>query len=786
MLYHSLLITFRSLWKNKGYALINLTGLAVGMGCSFLIILWVWDELRYDAFHENASAIYQIGRNRPDDSGLIGTRMNTPFPLAGSLQRDFPEIKYACRVNLPDANLLTVGEKNIYQRPVFADSVFLEMFSFPVLQGSAQKALDEERSIVLTANTAKILFGNESALGKTVRFNNALDLNVTAIVANVPANSTFQFDVILPYKANLLLSDWYKTLDNDWGNYMVQTFVQLKNPASETQLNPKIKRFLSTKTKDSYYQTLFLHPMTQWRLYDKFENGQATGGLIEYVRLFSWIAGFILLIACINFMNLATARSEKRAKEVGIRKVVGSSRTSLIVQFLGESNVLALLALGMAVLLVNLLLPWFNQITNKQIAFPINHPLAWLIALGTAVLAGMLAGVYPAFYLSSFQPVRVLKGTFLSGKRASLPRKVLVSLQFAFSILLIISVIVINKQVQYSKNRSVGYEQNNLVMADFNDELKTNYEALRQELISSGFVSSVCGTQAPITEIRMSNSVKWRPQQQGGVITLSSDYDYLPTFGIKITQGRGFSRNFQSDSSAVLINETALKMMNFKEPIGEKIVFGEKTYHVIGVIEDVIMGSPYEATEPAGVFFKHSTLNKVNIRFISGVPMQKALSSTARIFEKHSPSYPFNYQFVDEEYNQKFASEVRVGYLANAFAGLAIFISCLGLFGLAAYTAERRTKEIGIRKVLGATLTDIITLLSKEYVALVSISMLIAAPLAWYFLENWLQSYPYRIQISWWIFALAGLSALLIALLTVSFQALKAALANPVKSLRTE
>jgi ABC-type antimicrobial peptide transport system permease subunit len=485
-------------------------------------------------------------------------------------------------------------------------------------------------------------------------------------------------------------------------------------------------------------------------------------------------------------MNLATARSQNRAREVGIRKVIGSTRRSLVWRFLGESNLLALLALLLSMLLITLLLPWFNLLTDKQLTLSFQNPVYWLIGFGVSLAAGLLGGVYPAFYLSSFQPIRVLKSTLQAGKSAALPRKILVTLQFTLSITLVISVIVINQQLQYTQYRATGYDRNNLVMADYNDELVKNYEVLRRELLNSGFVSSVGRTQAPITEIRNFNEVGWRPARTGGMVTVNADHDYLSTFNVRLKRGRGFSRDFITDSSAVLLNESAVKMMGLDNPIGEEVVFWGKTYHVIGVIEDILMGSPYEAIEPAGVFFTTTTLRKVNIRYREGVNIQAALVKTAEIFSEYSPSYPFDYQFVDDEYNKKFAAEVRVSYLADTFAVLAIFISCLGLFGLATHTAQTRTREIGIRKVLGAKIGGIVLLLSQEYVLLIGLSLPVASPLAWYFLENWLQNYPYRIQISGWVFVLAGASALGIALLTVSYQSVKAALANPVQSLRSE
>jgi hypothetical protein len=506
--------------------------------------------------------------------------------------------------------------------------------------------------------------------------------------------------------------------------------------------------------------------------------------------MFSWIAAFILLIACINFTNLATARSEKRAKEVGIRKVVGSSRRRLMFQFLGESTLMALLALVLAAGLVGLLLPLFNQLTGKTLAFPLANGTYWLLGVGVALLAGMLAGLYPAFYLSSFQPVRVLKSTLQAGKRASLPRKILVTLQFTFSIILIIGVIVVNKQLQHSRNRPVGYDRNNLLMLDMTAELRQHYEVFRQDLLNAGVATAASYTSSPITAVwNRIDDIGWtgkRPDQKVVIVPFAADYDFVPTFAAKITRGRGFSRSFPTDTSSALLNEAAVKAMGLKDPINQQIKYGGKFWTVVGVMKDVVMDSPYEQAECLAVFNGHDRKNKITIRLKAGVDVPGALAKTRAIYTRHSPSYPFDYQFVDDDYNKKFAAEVGVGHLANAFAGLAIFISCLGLFGLAAYTAERRTKEIGIRKILGASLPDVVGLLSREYLGLVALSLLIASPLAWYFLENWLRNYAYRTTLDWWVFALAGAFTVAIALVTVSFQSIRAALSNPAKSLRSE
>ena len=784
MLSNYLKIAFRSLWKNKGYTALNVAGLALGMACSFLAALWAYDELTYDQFHENYGAIYQVNRNSERD-GQVFVSQNTPYPLANALKETYPDVAYACRVDRDDNRLLTAGEKKVYREVIYADPDFLTMFSFPLAEGTAASALLDPRSVVLSKQTAEALFGQENAVGRIIRFNNEVDVKVTGVLADISANSTFQFDCLLPYNLKAVMDPWYLTLEDVWGNNVVRTFIQLKPNVTAAQTTAKIGNFL-TSHDETVKQTLMLHAMPDWHLRNNFENGQLAGGLIEYVRIFMWVAGFVLLIACINFMNLATARSEKRAKEVGIRKAIGSSRNRLVLHFLGESNLLALIAFGLAVLLISLLLPWFNVLTDKAIRLPFTDPAYWSIGLGVALVTGMAAGLYPAFYLSSFQPVRVLKGAVNLGKNASIPRKLLVGLQFTISILLIISVVVISQQLDYTKNRTVGYDRNNLIMADFTDALKQNEEVLRNELLNAGYVRAVSATQAPMTEIRNMNGVGYGGDKGIGLVTVCSDYDYLKTFGIRLVAGRGFSREFATDSSAALLNASAVKEMNLTDPIGEEIEYWGKTYHVVGVIEDVLMDSPYENVRPTGVFFKEDSRNILNLRFRDGVKMSEALASTQKIFEDIAPAYPFAYQFVDEEYDKKFASEERIGNLIKALALLTIFISCLGLFGLAAYTAERRTKEIGVRKVLGADLSAIVIMLSKEYVYLIGVACVLASPIAWYLLHGWLQNYTYRIGIPWWVFLLSGAIALVVALMTVSFQSLKAALMNPVKSLRSE
>ncbi len=785
-------IALRNLWRSKGYTFLNVAGLAVGLACSFLIMLWVWDELTYDAFHANYDRLYVVEHNWHHE-GDVSTGTPTPFSLAEALKNEFPEVQYVSRVDWEQSPLMQAGDKRVYLRTRFVDPDFLQMFSFRLRQGSPKTALQSPNSVLLTEKAAKILFGDADPVGRTVRYDDKAsraDLRVTGIIADLPGNSSLQFDCLLPYSFRLSINPWLKDEENRWDNSMTETYVQLHPQATASAVNPKLLRFLAGKNPELKNEGLFLHPLSQLRLYNKFENGRAVGGMIDYVRMFSWIAAFILLIACINFTNLATARSEKRAKEVGIRKVVGSSRPSLVLQFLGESNLMALLALVLGAALVSLLLPLFNQLTDKTLAFPLNKGTYWLLGLGVALGSGVLAGLYPAFYLSSFRPIRVLKSTLQAGRKASLPRKILVTLQFTFSIILIIGVIVVNKQLQHSRNRPVGYDRNHLLMLDMTAELRKHYEVFRQDLLSAGVATAATYTSSPITQIwNRIDDISWTgksPDRKVVIVPFAADYDFVPTFAAGITQGRGFSRSFPTDTSAVLLNEAAVKAMGLADPLNAQLKFGGKQWAVVGVMKDVVIDSPYEQAECIAVFNGHDWKNKITIRLKAGMDLQSALAKTGEIYAKHSPSYPFDYQFVDEEYNKKFASEVRIGHLANAFAGLAIFISCLGLFGLAAYMAERRTKEIGIRKILGASLANVVGMLSREYLGLVALSLLIASPLAWYFLENWLRNYAYRTTIDWWIFVLAGLFTMAVALLTVSFQSVRAARANPAASLRNE
>jgi putative ABC transport system permease protein len=788
MLKNYLKIALRNLLRNKGFSAINIVGLAIGMASALLILLWINNELGYDQFHEKKDRIYEAW-NRATFSGELRCWNTTPKILARTMEKDFPEVEQAVRVNWGNSLLFTVGEKRLTIQGNMVDSNFLQVFSFPLLQGSPLSVLNDMHSVVLTQTLAEKLFGKEEAMGKMIKIDNQDNFTVTGILQDPPPNTRFKFEYLLPYS-------YFRSKGNDdenWGNNSIRTYVLLKPNASMASVNEKMKTLKPRYDKSELKWEMFIYPVTRWRLYSSFTNGVEDGdGRIEYVRLFGIIAGFILLIACINFMNLSTARSEKRAKEVGIRKVVGAQKSSLIAQFIGESILIAFLAGIIAIIIVAITLPAFNRLIDEKVASHLTDPAAWLAGIGFILFTGLLAGSYPAFFLSSFQPVKVLKGTFKKAHAQVTPRKVLVVLQFTFAIMLIICTIIVKQQIDYAKNRQTGYNKNNLVYHFFTGDVEKNYELIKNELLSAGVAASITKTSSPLTE---SWSDGWGQEWEGKDPNDKTDfYRYTQDGGLGVTAGLHFTcgrdfdlKQFATDSTAAIINESALKVIKFKDPIGRIIKDNGVEWHIVGVIQDFILTSPYEATKPmliAGP--KTKWLNVMLIKLNDQNTTAANLKRMEGIFKKYNPEYPFEYKFVDEEYSRKFEDEKRVGTLAGVFAGITILISCLGLFGLAAYMAENRIKEIGVRKVLGASVAAITTLLSKDFLKLVFVSFLIAGPIAWWAMYNWLQDYSYHVKIQWWIFLLAGLISILIAIITVSFQAIKAAVANPVKSLRTE
>jgi ABC-type antimicrobial peptide transport system permease subunit len=785
MIRNYLKIAFRNLKRNKGFSFINILGLSIGMASAILIMLWIQHELSFDQFHEKKDRIY-MAYNRAEFSGKLQCWNTTPKIMASAIQRDNPEVEHTTRVNWPSSYLFTVGEKKLTVTGNIVDSTFLDIFSFPMLRGNPKTALLSPNTILLTQKLADKLFPGEDAMGKMIRVENKNNLTVTGILKDPPDNSRFNFEYLIPWS-------YLRSAGGDdeyWGNNSTSTFVLLKQNASLASIAPKI-RDMRKKYDPEEKGEFFLYPISRLRLYGKFVNGVEDGGLIEFVRLFGIIAAFILLIACINFMNLSTARSEKRAKEVGIRKVVGAQKSSLVGQFLGESILISLLAGIVALIIVQFSLPAFNNLTEKILALDYGNPVFWVYLVSFILFTGILAGSYPAFFLSSFQPVSVLKGTFKKANALINPRKVLVVLQFTFAITLIICTLIVRKQIQYARDRDTGYEKDQLVYHFLSDDLEKNYALVKNDLLSSGVATSVTKTSAPLTE-GWSDSwgFEWEgkdPNDKTDIDRFCADGSIVKTAGMQLVKGRDMDLvQFPTDSTAMILNESSAKLMGFKDPIGQTVKDNGVEWHVVGVVKDFILQSPYYPTKPMAIEGAKGWFNVIHFKLNNKNSTSDNLAKAEAIFKKYNPEYPFEYKFIDDAYANKFKAEKRIGTLSALFAGLTIFISCLGLFALATYMAENRIKEIGVRKVLGASVTNITALLSKDFLKLVIISFVIAAPLAWWAMYSWLQNYPYRTDIPAWAFAAAGMISILISLVTVSSQAIKAALRNPVQSLRTE
>lgn len=784
-------IAWRNLLRNKGFSFINIFGLAIGMAFAMLVGLWIKYEISFDTFHKNSDRIALVRKNT-----LFNNQKNTqtaiPLPLYDEL-KNYPEVKRITRVDWTGSHSLVVGNDKYNKRGSYVDPDFLKMFSFPLVKGDIETALSDPNSIVLTQSLATVLFGKEDPVGKTVRIDNQTDIKVTGVMQDVPHNSVFRFEFLAPFEYRVQNESFVKNAKNRWADNFLMNMVEIKEGASMEALSKKITYIMQQKDKvNNKNQTLFLHPMKKWHLYGDFKDWVNVGGKIEYVRLFGIIGIFVLLIACINFMNLSTARSEKRAKEVGIRKAVGSRRVQLIIQFLSESMLTAFLAFLVSLALMRLILPYLKNIGFEYVDFSLSDFTVVLSVLAICIVTGLIAGSYPSLYLSSFLPVKVLKGMFKQGRGAVLFRKVLVVSQFAISIGLIISTILVFQQIQHAKNRSIGYDPDNLISINTSKDLAKNYAVVKQELLNTGYIESVAKASSPMTAIYNSwSDFTWEgkdPSVMTSLDVVMREWDYEKTVGLKFREGRPFSKEYRTDSNAVILNEAALKLIGYNDPLGKTIRFNDRLLTIVGIVENVVMKDPFKPVPPTVIMFTADDNFVANlfIRLKPSADLRKSLAAIQPVIEKYNPSLPFEYKFVDEEFQKKFTAEDQVAKLAGIFAGLAIFISCLGLFGLAAFMAERRIKEIGIRKVLGASIANLWILLSKEFVLLVLVAFMIASPLAFWLMKGWLEKYDYRIVISAWVFATAGILAVIIALFTVSFQAIKAAIANPVKSLRTE
>lgn len=788
-------IAWRNLLKNKVYSIINVLGLATGMAVAMLIGLWIWDEVNYDKYHKNHDELAQVMTTFIDNDGKMNTGQAVSMPIGDELRskygRDFKNISMA---SWNFSHVLAVGDKKIPGKGMWVDANFPSMFTFKMLKGDVN-ALTDPSSVLLSESLAKALFGNANALNKTVKFDNKDNFKVAGIYQDLPHNSTlYEAKLLLPWKKYVTTEDWLKNAMTQWNNHSWQAYAQVAEHVDMAKESEKIKNVVMSHKvafTDGKEQAV-LFPMNKWRLYNEFENGKPTKGRIQFIWLFSIIGVFVLLLACINFMNLSTARSANRAKEVGVRKTVGSSRKQLIGQFLSESIVVAFISFIFSIILVILLMPLFNKLADKEMPLPWTSSVFWLVTLCFTFITGLVSGSYPAFYLSKFEPIKVLKGTFRVGKFASLPRKVLVVIQFTFSIALIIGTVIIYKQIQYAKSRPINYRSEGLITINLTTpDLYGHFDALRQDLLATGTVNDMATSSCPTTGV-WSNQIgfKWEgmdPNALPAFGTIAVSQNFGKTIGWQVKEGRDFSKEFATDSLAMVLNESAVKLIGMKKDIvGENIQLNDRNYKVIGVVKDMLMESPYQPVKPTVFFYDPNWINVITVSIKQGQTMKPALAKIQSVFKKYDPGAPFNYTFNDEDYALKFADEQRIGNLATFFTILAIFISCLGLFGLASFVAEQRKKEIGVRKVLGASTFNLWQMLSREFALLVIISCVIAIPIAWYYLHQWLQQYDYKTDISIWVFVVSAFGALFITLITVSFQAIKAALANPVKSLRTE
>lgn len=794
MIKNYIIIALRNLWKTKGYSFLNILGLSIGMAAAMLIFLWVNNEMSMERFHEKGDRIFMMYNRDKGPDGDIWAWNSTPQILGPTIKTDYAEVEDVTRFT-SRTFLIKNGDKKLNGTAGVVDSSFLNILSFPLVKGNKDIALNNTYNMVVTESFAKSLFGDEDPMNKVVIIDSIHNFTVTGVLKDLPNNTRFKFDYLLPFS-------YFKVInfnDENWGNNMLRTLVLLKNASLQDQFDQKVRTITIDHTKSSGNPStteVFTQPLERFYLYGKNDNGKLVAGNLVTVRLFAVIGCLILLIACINFMNLSTARSEKRVKEVGIRKVMGVTKPALIAQFLLESIVLCMISFGIAYFMVYVTLPHFNTLVGKSLYIPIERPEFWLFACAFVFFTGIMAGSYPSFYLSSFNPVKVLKGTYKKMNTPFTPRKVLVCIQFTFAIILISSTIIIYKQINLGLERDAGYDRSNLVYVANEGNLEKHFEAIKNELLNKGVITSATKSQNPITQ-RWADSwgFKWdnstKDDEKTLFLRLGTDADFVETIGVELVQGRDINvYQHPSDSTAILINESALKAMRLQDPIGKKVGFVGSDFYmtIVGVIKDFIIESPFEQSITPLMVGGPAIYNTLVVHFKlnSAKSNLENIKVLKEVISKYNPDYPATYEFADESYAAKFEDVERTSKLVVVFAGLTIIISCLGLFGLATYMAENRVKEIGIRKVLGASTVNITRLLSKEFLILVMISFLVATPIAWYVMHQWLADYTYKIDIEWWIFALTGILTVLITLLTVSFQSIKAAIANPVKSLRNE
>ena len=780
----------RNLWKNKTFSLINIMGLALGLACSLLIMLWVNEEYKVDAFHKNGSRLFSVFEKQYHEGG-VNAFHGGPGIMADEMRRVLPEVQYATNHGWNELCTFEANNKIIKETGNHAGQDFFKMFSYPLLQGNAESALKTPSDIAISKKMAEDIFGSAAkAIGKTIRYQNRKDLKITAVFADVPKNSTDRFDYMLNWQSFLEDYEWAK----DWTNNGPTTYIMLRKGTNVQAFQNKITRFLDNYNKEQTshsYIRLGIQRFGDIYLHSNFDkSGQLSGGRIQYVQLFSIVAIFILLIACINFMNLTTARSVKRAREIGVRKVVGALRFALIKQFIGEAMLIVLVAVIISLALVVFILPQFNHLTAKEIVIPFNDSGFWWVIAGLIIITGVISGSYPALYLSSFRPVRVLKGTLKFSRSALWFRKGLVVFQFVLSIILIIGTIIVSRQVDFIQNTNLGYDRENLVYIPLEGDLPGKYELFKNQAMKMPGIKAVTRmTDAPTALHNGTSGVNWEGKDPNTDVDFSYStvgYDYIKTMHLELLQGRDFSKDFATDSAGYIVNESALKIIGYKDPVGKPLEFWRKKGRIIGVLKDFHLNSLHEKIDPMVLRLNENIdYGTALVRTAPG-KTKEALTSLEKLCKGLNPKFPFTYQFSDEEYQKLYISEQLVSRLTSYFSFLGRFISCLGLLGLVLFTSEQRTPEFGIRKVLGASPASLFNLLSSEFLWLVLIALVIASPLAWLVMNKWLENYEYRVDVSWWMFVMAGVLAMLIALITISFQAIKSARANPVTSLRSE
>ena len=780
-------IAWRNIKRNPTVSLINIGGLALGMAVAMIIGLWIHEELSFNKNFPNYKNISQVMLTGTF-SGEVSTDPTVSAPLAGEIRNQFvSDVKKVALTTREEKHVFNYGDKKLSASGNFAEEDFAKIFSLTAIEGSVNH-LNDPSSVLISKSLAQSLFGNDEAVGKLIKIDNEDNLKVAGVYPDFPMNSALSE---LKYIASW---NYYKSthpgVEEDWNNCQFFMYVQLQDGINNDKVSNKIAGLMKEHLTD-INPVLLLHPMSKWHLYESFKNGKNAGGQIQYVWMFGLIGIFVLLLACINFMNLSTAKSDKRSREVGILKAIGSNRNQLIYRFLGESLFTAAIAFIVSMVLLKLSLPWFNQLTNANMKIAGDQPIFWLICAAFVLFTGFVAGVYPAFYLSSFQPVKVLKGSSKAGRAAVLPRKILTVVQFFASIFLIISTLIVLQQLNYTRNRPLGYSNKGLINISVSTpEVSKHFTAIRNDLMASGAVANVAASSSPVNQLMLSRGgYEWAGKEPGpdaifGTVAVTEDF--AKTVQWKFKEGRNFSRNFMTDSSGVIINEMAARYMGVADPIGKNLSFNGKQYQIIGIINDAVMGSPFATTTPVAFFMGGMPMNHITIKLSPTMSTQEALAKVKTIFGKYNSGAPFDYQFTNQQYAKQFRSVETTGTLAGIFSALAIFISCMGLYAMASFVAEQRTKEIGIRKILGASVSNLWRLLSVEFIVLTGIAFFIAVPVAYWTMSSWLENYNYRIKISWEVFALTGAIALLITLITVSFQAIKAAIANPVESLRSE